>query len=121
MSMRQQFVQISGNKSESTIVRFGVPQGSILGPKLSSIFVNNLAESIISRELYLFADDTTIYTTGENIGDIIHMLQSKLDQVYTWCLSNRVVAHDSKSEAMIISNQTFSGPLPHLQYGDKYH
>ena len=114
MSMCQQFIQIAGNKSESTIVRFGVSQGSILGPKLSSIFVNDLAESITSGELYLFADDTTIYTICENVDDIIHTLQSILDQVYTWCLSNRLVAHDSKSEAMIISNQTFTGPLPHL-------
>ena len=83
MSMRQQFVQISGNKSEPATVRFGVPQGSILGPNLFSIFVNDLAESITSGELYLFADDTTIYTIGENTDDIIHTLQSILDQVYT--------------------------------------
>ena len=102
--MRQQLVQISGNKSESKTVRFGVPQGSILWPKLFSIFVNDLAESITNGELYLFADDTTIYFIGENIGDIIQSLQSTLDQVHTWCLSNRLIAHESKSEAMIISN-----------------
>ena len=72
MSMRQQFVQISGNRSEPATVRFGVPQESILGPKLFSIFVNDLAESITSGELYLFADDTTIYNIGENTDAIIH-------------------------------------------------
>ena len=91
---------------------------STAGPKLFSIFVNDLAESITSGKLYLFADDTTIYTSGENIDDIIHTLQSILDQVYTWCLSNRLEAHDSKSEAMIICNQTFTGPLPRLLYRD---
>ena len=104
--MRQQLVQISGNKSESKTVRFGVPQGSILWPKLFSIFVNDLAETITNGELYLFADDTTVrYFIGENTGDdIIQSLQSILDQVHTWCLSNRLIAHESKSEAMIISN-----------------
>ena len=101
LSMRQQFVLISENKSESKKVRFGVPQGSILGPKLFSIFINDLAESITHGEFYLFADDTTIYTIGENIDDIIPTLQSILDQVHTWCLSNRLVIHESKSEAMI--------------------
>ena len=71
MSMHQQFVQISGNKSEPAAVRFGVPQGSILGPKLFSTFVNDLAESITSGELYLFADDTTIYTISENTDDML--------------------------------------------------
>lgn len=118
MSMHQQFIQVSGNKSQPITVRFGVPQGSILGPMLFSIFVRDLAESIMSGEPYLFADDTTIYTISENIDDIIHTLQSILDQVYTWCLSNRLVTHDSKSEAMIISNQTFTVPLPCLRYGD---
>ena len=46
-------------------VKFKVPQGSMLGPKFFSIFVNDLAESISNGELYLFADDTaTIYTFG---------------------------------------------------------
>ena len=49
---------------------------------------------------------------------IIQTLQSILDQVHTWCSSNRLVAHESKSEAMIISNQTFVGPLPCLRYGN---
>ena len=66
-SMRQQFVQISGNRSKFKTIRIGVPQGSILGPKLFSIFVNDLAESISNGELHLFSDDTTIYTLGENI------------------------------------------------------
>lgn len=63
MSMHQQFIQVSGNKSEPVTVRFGVPQGSILGPMLFSIFVRDLAESIMSGEPYLFADDTTTVST----------------------------------------------------------
>ena len=46
ISMRKQFVQISGYKSETKTVRFGVAKGSVLGPKLFSIFLNDLAESI---------------------------------------------------------------------------
>ena len=52
MSIRQQFVRISGNRSKSKTVRIGVPQGSVLGPKLFSIFVNDLAESISNGELH---------------------------------------------------------------------
>lgn len=79
MFMRQKFVQISGNKTESK-VQYN------LGPKLFSMFVNELAESTINGELYLFADDTTIYTLGKNIDE-------------PGCLSNKLVAHESKTEA----------------------
>ena len=87
MSARKQFVQLSGYQSGSKTVTYGVPQGSILGPKLFSIFVNDLPESITSGDLFMFADDTTIFTIGKNIDNIILMLQSVLDQLYIWCQS----------------------------------
>ena len=90
--MRQKFVQISGDKTESK-VQYN------LGPQLFSMFVNELAESTINGELYLFADDTTIYTLGKNIDEL-------------GCLSNKLVAHESKTEAMLNSRQTFVGPIP---------
>jgi hypothetical protein len=49
--------------------------------------------------------------------DIPQSLQSILDQVYTWCRTNRLTAHKSKSEALIISKQPFTGPLLPLKYG----
>ena len=118
ISARKQVVQLSGYQSGSKTITYGVPQGSILGPKLFSIFVNDLPESITSGDLFMFADDTTIFTIGKNTNKIILTLQSVLDQVYTWCQSNRLIAHESKSEALIISNQTFIGPLPRLTYGN---
>ena len=96
MSARKQFVQLSGYQSGSKTVTYGVPQGSILGPKLFSIFVNDLPESITSGDLFMFADDTTIFTIGKNIDNIILMLQSVLAQLYTWCQSNRLVYKDSR-------------------------
>ena len=71
LSMRQQFFPISRFKSESKTITSGVPQGSILDPKLFLIFVNDLAESLTNRELYLFADDRTIFNFGENNNDIV--------------------------------------------------
>ena len=93
--------------------------GSIFGPKLVSIFVNDrLPEAITSGDLFMVADDTTIFTIGENIDNIMLTLQIILDQVYTWCHSNRSIAHESKSEAMIISSQKLIGPLPRWAYGN---
>ena len=118
MSARKQFVQLSEYQSEPKTIAYGVPQGSILGPKLFSIFVNDLPESITSGNVFMFADDTTIYTIGKDFDNIILTLQCILDQVYTWCQSNRLIAHESKTEALIISSQNFIGPLPRLTYGN---
>ena len=71
-----------------------------------------------NEELSLFADNMTIYTLGKNIDDVIQTLQSMLDQAHTWYLSNRLVAHESKSEARVTSNQIFIGPLPCLRYSN---
>lgn len=71
MSNRNQFVQIHGEKSDTSSIKFGVPQGSILGPKLFSLYVNDFPDFITSGELYMFADDTTIFIVGDNI-DTMH-------------------------------------------------
>lgn len=59
MSARKQFVQLSESQSKYTTITYGVPQGSILGPKLFAIFVNDLPESITGGNVFMFADDTT--------------------------------------------------------------
>ena len=106
MSARKQFVQLSEFQSKHKTISYGVPQDSILGPKLFSICGN----------VFMFADDTTIYTIVKVIDHIILSLQCILDQVYTWCQSNRLKVHESKTKALIISSQNFIGPLPRLTY-----
>jgi len=89
MCTRKQFVQISGYQCGSKTITYGVPQNSILGPKLFSIFVYDLPEVITSGDLFMFADDTTIFTIGKNIDNIILTLQSiyktRCTPGVTWC------------------------------------
>ena len=120
LSNRNQFVQINEVKSDTSFIKFGVPQGSILGPKLFSLYVNDFPESITSGELYMFADDTTIFTVGDNIDIIFKAMQDILDQVLSWCGANRLIAHETKSEALLLSKQRFIGPLLPLKYGEKF-
>ena len=95
------------------------PQGSILGPKLFSLYVNDFPEFINTGELYMFADDTTIFIVGDNIDTIIKAMQVILDQVLIWCSANRLTTHETKSEALLLSKQRFIGPLLPLKYGEK--
>ncbi|PFX16227.1 Hemicentin-2 [Stylophora pistillata] len=59
---RRQFVQLSGIKSGPRLIKYDVLQGSILGPRLFSIFAKHFPEAVTDGELFMFADDTTIFT-----------------------------------------------------------
>ena len=96
-----------------------MPQGSILGRRLFSVYVNDLPESISHGDLHLFADDTTVYTSGKDTDMIISSLLCILSLLHIWCSSNRLIAQESKTEAMIISRSIFIGSLPALRYGTK--
>lgn len=64
---RQQFTVLNGVKSERSWVSFGIPQGSVLGPTLFTLFTNDLPASVSSGSLYMYADDTTAYCIGETM------------------------------------------------------
>ena len=77
---------------------------------------------MICPNLYLvviFADETTVFAIGKATDMIISSLQQILFQLHTWCIAIRLIAHESKTEAMIIFRSNFIGPLPALAYGTK--
>ena len=74
---------VLNNESSSwTSVTSGVPQGSILGPLLFNIFINDLP-SVVQSELVLFADDAKIYRTIQSDDDYLQ-LQQDLDNLFLW-------------------------------------
>ena len=117
LSNRMQGTSVNKSRSDRNPIRVGVPQGSLLGPRLFASYVNDLPDSIASGEVYMYAQDTTIYVVENTVDDITE-LQAVLDQVNSWCLSNRLIVHEGKSEAMVLSTTPFVGPLKHLKWGE---
>ena len=72
---RTQYVQLNKLKSKARSITYGVPRDSLLGPRLFSLYVNDLPSAITSSEVCLFADDSTFYFTGANIEEVIDTLK----------------------------------------------
>lgn len=83
LTNRSQFVTCNGVNSTLTSVSSGVPQGSVLGPLLFLIYINDLP-NVVSSSLRLFADDCAIYRILSNDSDSRHLLHD-LDSILKWC------------------------------------
>ena len=104
---RESYVACGLAKSENRISNIGIPQGSILGPVLFLIYVNDLPNFAPSATATLFADDTTISVSDKNFDICIGKLQFDLEMFSKWTLSNRLSVNVAKTEALIFSNRLF--------------
>ena len=86
LSDRKLIVRVNGHLSSPLAVNCGVPQGSVLGPRLFLVFINDLQRHITSNML-MFADDVKLWSTVRSQNDCFS-LQSDLDCLYAWSLQN---------------------------------
>ena len=102
---RQQQVLISGKFSSMKNARSGVPQGSILGPLLFIIFIDDIAGGISpGTHLSLYADDTKIWRQIFSDTDILR-LQKDIDYLHDWSLSNKMRFHPDKCKVLSVTGK----------------
>ena len=110
LTNRQQFVDIKGNKSCYAEVKYGVPQGSILGPLLFLLYINDMHNST-NMKLILFADDSTAIARNSDIVRLKDEINIELNKIQNWLCTNRLSLNISKSMFSIFSNfQNFDKP-----------
>ena len=97
LNSRKQRVVLPGVFSHWTDLKAGVPQGSILGPLLFLIYINDIVRNINSS-IRLFADDTSLYIIVENPIQAATLLNVDLSQIYTWASNWLVTFNPSKTE-----------------------
>ena len=116
LSDRQQFVCIDGENSDFTITEHGVPQGSVLGPLLFLIYINDLHQSIKNSSSFHFADDTNLlYIPPNNIRNknIVRRLNIDLKSLNNWLMANKISLNSSKTELIVFRKKNV--PMPNLK------
>ena len=110
---RTQQIKIDDSTSCPSNILAGVPQGSILGPALFSLFVNDLPDIIRNSICSMYADDTTIYVTGNSVEVISATLSHCLNSLTSWMYSNHLSLNLTKTKSMLIhsSRKTNLPPL----------
>ena len=101
LTNRRQYVFLNGESSEIRNVNCGVPQGSVLGPLLFLIYINDLPNISKILDFYLFADDTNIYFEAETPEKLESVLNKELKQLHTWLIVNRLSLNIEKTNFVI--------------------
>ena len=105
LSNRKQFVCVNGHDSDSLPLTCSVPQGSVLGPLLFLLYVNDLPNTSSLLTFHLFADDTNIYYSCKNLDDLESKLNHELKIVAEWMKSNRLALSILKTNFILFHSK----------------
>ena len=106
LTNRQQFTTVNNKQSELSSIEFGIPQGSILGPLLFLIYINDLSKAIIFSSVHHFADDTNILYVSSSLKDINKKINHDLSNLVQWLRANKISLNVSKTEIVIFKSHS---------------
>ena len=103
---RKQKKIVNNTESDYNEITCGVPQGSVLGPLLFLMYINDLCNSVEHAKTFLYADDTVLITNAIDIYTAHLNLQTDLDNIANWCKGNKLCINIKKTKGMIMGSRS---------------
>ena len=82
----------------------GVPQGSVLGPIIFIVYINDICKTSKNLQFVLFADDTNIFCTGEDLQQLLELITTEMSKLKKWFDNNKLSLNLSKTKIMLFGN-----------------
>ena len=120
LSNRKQYVSYNSAISSLTNVSCGVPQGSILGPLLFIIYMNDICQTSKLLSTILFADDTTVFYSHQNLSVLCSTLNRELKEVSNWFKANKLSLNAKKTNLMYLGTRSQTNIAIDNNYFDIY-
>jgi hypothetical protein len=105
LNIREQFVSFDNIESDKTTIRCGVPQGSILGPLLFLLYINDLVHTSQTLMPILFADDTNIFLSGKSLYEVTEVMNDELGKIVEWLKANKLSLNVNKTHYMVFRSR----------------
>jgi hypothetical protein len=110
---RKQCVSLNGVMSDFKSVIYGVPQGSILGPLLFILYINDIANCSVRLMFILFADDTNLFFSCKDLAHLFHNVNTELEKLSVWFRANKLSLNVKKTNYILFG-------LKHMPAGVTY-
>ena len=118
--MRKQKTLYMDELSNTADILYGVPQGSILGPLLFFIYINDVVNSSKLLNFSLFADDKTAFMCDNNSSSLFRRVNRELVNVNDWVICNKLSLNMDKTVFMLFTNVVYQEPFLPLKIGNAF-
>ena len=102
---RTQKTKYGNQISQILPITTGLPQGSVLGPILFNIYINDLVHVSEALNTTCFCDDSLLFASSENLNNLVLLFNNELHKIYEWTIANKLCLNTDKTVAMAFSNQ----------------
>jgi len=117
LSNRQIYTTFKNTKSALKTVMYGVPQGSVLGPILFSLYINDIKHLAQTNEIVLFADDTSLFCKAKDYNKLEQNANKALEACNEWLQCNRLTLNTGKTHYLVFTKSKTESPPIKLSLG----